>query len=94
LTMEEEVTPSSEYIKGFNDGYVLAQEIPDLAKSLSKIETRSDRLSGFKDGKKQYILEKLHEQRDKLLDKSQSRNNAKEPDRTRDKDDIDLYPER
>jgi len=86
--MEEETTPSPEYIKGFNEGYALSEGLPDLAKELSKIESTSDRISGFKDGKKQYVLDKLHEQRDKVLNKSWDKK-ITEPERGKDRRDHD-----
>lgn len=59
MTTELEQEPHADYVKGFNEGYLLQQEMPVLAdimaKSLDNIE--SDRAAGFKDGRKQLQLE-------------------------------------
>ena len=56
---EENVDPA--YIKGFNEGYTLAQHLPDLAKQLSSIENNSPRYEGLKAGRAHYVAEKNRE---------------------------------
>lgn len=60
--MEEATTPSPEYIKGFNDGYLLSKELPDLADRLSSAKSETDRSKGLQDGFKAYVLERAKEQ--------------------------------
>ena len=59
MSIELEQEPHAEYVKGFNEGYLLQQEMPKLAdilaKSMENIE--SDRAAGFKDGRQQHQME-------------------------------------
>jgi len=50
---------SDPYIKGFNEGYVIAAHLPDIAKDVSKVNGSSPWLEGFRDGREQYIDEKM-----------------------------------
>jgi hypothetical protein len=50
---------SDPYIKGFNEGYVIAAHLPELGDGLSKIESASPWAEGFRDGRKHYLLEHL-----------------------------------
>lgn len=59
---------SDDYTRGFNEGYVIAEHLPDMAKSLSKIESASPRMEGFRDGLRQYAVEHLHGFRSAWLD--------------------------
>lgn len=59
---DETITPSPEYVKGFNEGYLMAEHLPDIADKLARVKNNSERLSGFKDGKSQHFLEKFNEQ--------------------------------
>ncbi len=45
------------YINGFNEGYVLAKRRPALAQAISNFEDVSPRLKGFRDGRRQFLLE-------------------------------------
>lgn len=55
---EKEITPGKDYVKGFNEGYLLSQHEPELAAQLSKAEGTSERLQGMKDGHKRFELER------------------------------------
>jgi hypothetical protein len=55
--MEETEKVEPEYLKGFNEGYTIAQHMPELAEKLAKIDSDFSRLVGFKDGRQQYQLE-------------------------------------
>ncbi len=59
--MEEIQTPSPDFVKGFNEGYILAKRAPHLAEPLSQMEPQSDRLSGMKAGRDQYLVEQNRE---------------------------------
>lgn len=63
------VTPSQEYIKGFNLGYELSKEKPELALSLIDKLPESEKSAGFKDGWKQNTLEKTMEEKPRHLSK-------------------------
>lgn len=81
--MDQLETPSEQYVRDFNNGFLIAQNNPALAKKLQGIEYGSDR-TGIKDGIDQFINEKTKEQRPSWLD-----NIAKSPIRPKGKD-IDL----
>lgn len=51
--MEENGTPQPEYLKGFNEGYLISKHLPDLADKLAKANIQSERHAGFIDGRNQ-----------------------------------------
>ena len=55
--MEDEEKVEPDYLKGFNEGYTLAQHMPELAEQLANMDSDFIRLAGFKDGRKQYQME-------------------------------------
>lgn len=55
--IHKEENPSPDYLKGFNYGYMIAENIPDLAKQLATATGASDRFVGMKHGIEQYKLE-------------------------------------
>jgi len=57
--MEKTAQIDPEYIKGYNDGYMIAQYEPELAEKLSKIEAVSPRILGMHQGREQFIKEQL-----------------------------------
>ncbi|MBA4853749.1 hypothetical protein [Emticicia sp. BO119] len=61
--MEETTQIDPDFLKGFNDGYLIAQYEPELAEKLSKIEAVSPRIVGMQQGREQFIKEQL---KDKL----------------------------
>ena len=60
-TMEDTDKVESIYVKGFNEGYIIAQQMPELADILAKVESNSERLNGFKAGRKQYNKEQIEQ---------------------------------
>jgi hypothetical protein len=56
-----------DYIKGFNEGYSISREMPEIAEALSKASGKGDRLNGFKDGRNQLIEERMKERRPSYL---------------------------
>lgn len=58
----EEQDPSAEYIKAFNNGYLLAKYMPELSEELSKATGKSVRLEALKSGREQYLIEVEKEQ--------------------------------
>lgn len=49
---------SAKYIEGFNSGYVIRKESPELAKKLIEtLKEQSDYIQGLKDGKYQFEKE-------------------------------------
>lgn len=55
--MEENETPHPDYIKGFNEGYLLSTHLPDIAQAVARSNSSSFRSAGFVDGTKQRQLE-------------------------------------
>jgi hypothetical protein len=53
----EEQTVSPEYLKGFNEGYMMRKHMPELAAQLGDLNSTSERSVGFLDGQKQFELE-------------------------------------
>ncbi len=79
----EEITPSSEYIKGFNEGYVLAKFNPNFPNDSISNLPDSDRNKGFNKGMMQLDLEKKLEKtmsRFTNIDRNPSRNHTKDKD--------------
>jgi hypothetical protein len=54
--LNEQLHP--DYLKGFNDGYLIGEHIPGLASQLAKANGKSLKLEGMKAGIEQYQLEK------------------------------------
>jgi len=74
--MEETDKIDPEHLKGFNDGYLIAQYEPELAEKLSKIEAVSPRIVGMQQGREQFIKEQLKTKLPNWLKDNQT------PDRT------------
>ncbi|MET3125439.1 hypothetical protein ABID42_000527 [Arcicella rosea] len=49
------------YIKGFNQGYMIAAYEPELSEKLSKTTGESSFISGIQDGRQQYLDERFKE---------------------------------
>jgi hypothetical protein len=45
------------YQQGFNEGYVLAQYVPEIADFFAEIDSAEPRLEGLRDGREEYVLE-------------------------------------
>lgn len=73
----EEIEPSDDYLKGFNQGYYLHRHNPKLASSVANgINTPSDYLDGFNDGGKEYEMERIQREFEEVeKTRSQDRNN-------------------
>lgn len=80
---EESEKISAEYLTGFNQGYEMTGQLPDLADQVSKAFGESERGQGFRDGRGQMLLEQTKE---RLQDKGRSNEKASEPDRSHDLD--------
>lgn len=57
--MESEPQHEADFIKGFNDGYLIAKHAPVLSERLSKIESGIPHIEGIQEGIDQYMLEQL-----------------------------------
>lgn len=87
--MEDENKIEPEYVKGFNEGYTLAQHMPDLADKLAKIDSDFIRLTGFKAGREQYQAEQVKTRLPSWLTGERPAKGPDALDKNRDRD-IDL----
>lgn len=55
--MAELDTPTPDYLKGFNDGYLIAKHEPDVATVLINVESKTERMEGMKAGMEEYVRE-------------------------------------
>lgn len=97
MTMEENESVHPDYIKGFNEGYELAQMAPEFLETLAKVQSKSERMQGLLDGQKQFIKEKvdrlpdwMHKDYHKNLREKDRQ--GREKDKGKDKDGIDRIP--
>ena len=91
--MEENNQIDPDYLKGFNDGYLIAQYEPELSKKLSKVEAISQRIIGMQQGREQYLNEQTKDKRPSFL--KDNRANIKKSDLTKEKGkDKGIEPER
>jgi len=73
FNMDNNSKENIEYQKGFNEGYLVAQHLPELSNSLAKIESTSPRIEGFHDGHQQLLLEQIRKQRINRDDKNKEK---------------------
>ncbi|MFD1000208.1 hypothetical protein ACFQ21_12875 [Ohtaekwangia kribbensis] len=83
---DETVTPSPDYIKGFNEGYLLTTHSRDLADKLVSAKGDGERMQGFQDGYKQVLLDKIREQRPKSMTDPEFLKTIQNNDKDRDLD--------
>lgn len=77
---------SDAYTKGFNEGYVIAAHLPDIAKDVSKVNGSSPWLEGFRDGREQYIDERMKAWRPAWLDVGKDWDIGRSQDQTQERD--------
>lgn len=80
---QNNITPSSEYIKGFNEGYVIAKYNPEFKTESLFNENLSDRSKGFQLGMMQFDVEKKLE---RSMSRFTSVDHYPSKDYTKDKD--------
>lgn len=54
---DEKVHP--DYLKGFNDSYLLSKHLPELAAQLAIAKGDTPRMQGMRDGRQQYLSEQV-----------------------------------
>lgn len=90
-TDQDEITPSAEYIKNFNEGYIMAKFNTNFTNDSISNLPETDQSKGFYKGVMQYTVEK---KLDKLISKktvdrlrdTKDRSKDKEKDKDRDKE--------
>lgn len=86
---QNEQSPPPDYIKGFNEGYLISRHNPGLAEKLSSIEAASERLNGFKDGRLEYMRDMEREREHEPAWVKRGINSFDDPERDVIRDDID-----
>ena len=84
--MEEQDKVEPEYVKGFNEGYLISQHEPELAEKLTSIDSDFIRLVGFKAGREQYQKEQVRERLPEWLKRDRSFQGRNTPDKSKDRD--------
>lgn len=84
--MENEEIIDPNYQKGFNEGYLIAQHMPELAEQLSRATGESPRLTGIRDGRQEYMAEQIRSLRPSRLKDRYSGYDDAEPDKQTDRD--------
>ncbi len=83
--MEDDDKVEPEYVRGFNEGYMIARHKPELAEKLANIDSDFIRLAGFKAGQDQYQKEQVRERLPSWLKGDRSAKDKTSPARTKDR---------
>ncbi|MBS1585837.1 MAG: hypothetical protein JSS82_09870 [Bacteroidetes bacterium] len=75
----------TEYLWGFNRGYLIAEHLPDLATDLREIKSDAPKLVGLRDGIDEFLKEK-----DKSLLPDWLKDNPFKPDHASPSKDLDI----
>ena len=85
--MENETTPIDiNYQKGFNEGYLVTKHWPEMSDTIAQVKNLTPRLDGFRDGKRQFVLEKTREQKPKWLQADRAKTEKSDKSKEQDKD--------
>ncbi|MGA0556801.1 hypothetical protein ACO2Q8_09135 [Larkinella sp. VNQ87] len=84
--MEDNDKVEPDYLKGFNEGYTMAQYQPELAEKLAHIETDFIRAVAFRDGYQQYHKEKTRERLPSWLKEDRFSKDTPSPDKDKTRD--------
>lgn len=68
--MENELKYEADFIKGFNDGYIIAKHAPELSEQLSNIQSELPRMEGLQQGIHQHTIEQLRDIRSQWKEQS------------------------
>lgn len=75
-----------DYQKGFNEGYIIAQHMPELSNELAKLKNDSPRVEGFRDGHQQFALEKVKDYRPAWIKEDTAKDTPHIPPKDRDRE--------
>lgn len=84
--MKEEQTNQANYQKGFNEGYLIAEHMPELSDQISKIDNDVPRIEGLRDGGKQFVLDRSKEFRPSWMKPDRVNEPQNSPSKTKDKE--------
>ena len=77
---------SRDYVDGFNNGYVIAERLPGLAKQLSHPSLEAPWFEGFRDGRDQFVRDQAKEMRPDWLQGDRGTPEQPEPGNAPEKD--------
>lgn len=78
--------PHPDYLKGFNEGYMMAKYMPELMKKMGNDLGSSERGMGFSDGRDEYASEKEKDKYPSWLRDGHRADNGTSPDNERSRD--------
>jgi hypothetical protein len=84
--MDDQDTVEPDYLKGFNEGYTIAQHMPELAEQLASVQNESSRMAGFKAGRDQYSAERMKDRMPSWLTGSRPSKEQDPPTKSKDRD--------
>lgn len=87
--MEETDKVDPVFLKGFNEGYVIAEQMPELAEVLVNVKSNSERLKGLRAGRDQYNKEQIEQLKSHLpgwLKNKRSDKDKPSPAKSKDRD--------
>lgn len=73
----------TQYQQGFNDGYLIAEHMPELSENLSSVKNDTPRITGMQDGRRQFVLERTFEreaQKDRTITSDKGKQYGKDKD--------------
>ncbi|TKT93303.1 hypothetical protein [Dyadobacter frigoris] len=76
--MEEQEKLDPIYIKGFNEGYLISQHMPEIADQLAKAYGTNARGQGFNHGKEQYLNEQFEQRLPSWMKHKQQKNDPEQ----------------
>lgn len=88
--MDENETAHPDYQKGFNEGYIMKQHLPEMADKLAEAVGSSVRSEGFRDGRQQGILDQRKDYYPNWLKSDRLPNLNNDINKSKDKDMDDL----
>ncbi len=75
------------YVTGFNQGYILAENIPKAAEALARVKSHEPWISGIRDGREQFAADQVRGFRPKWLDQGRGQPPDPGPAKDQGKDD-------
>lgn len=84
--MEDNTSVPPEYQKRFNEGYTIAQYLPELAQQLTDAMKDNERSNGFREGHSQYLSEQVKDKLPAWLNGSRSTKSENRLDKNKDRD--------
>lgn len=85
MDYEQDTEASNRFLKGYNDGYLMAQHLPDMADTLAQTDNVAPWFEGFREGHHALVLEQVQENRPEWL-KESPKETPQEPPKDKDRD--------